>query len=114
MNGLLLTVDVAHPPRHPDVVEAELDDAAARVRRSAAHRVLKIVHGYGASGRGGSTRDVVRNWAFRRRATFRSVIEGENYALEQAPTAELRLELGSYADPDLGGGNRGITIVWVK
>ncbi len=114
MSGSLLTVDVAHPPRHPDVVEAELDDAAARVRRSASHRVLKIVHGYGSSGRGGRTREVVRNWAFRRRAGFRSVIDGENYALDDGDTREIRLAVGAYADPDLGGGNRGITIVWVK
>ena len=114
MSGQLLTVDVAHPPRHPDVVEAELDDVVSRVLRSTAHRVLKIVHGYGASGRGGSTREGVRNWAFRRRSKFRSVIDGETYALENAATAALRLEVGAYADPDLGAGNRGITIVWVK
>jgi hypothetical protein len=114
VSGVLLTVDVAHPPRHPDVVEADLDDAAARVRRSASHRVLKIVHGYGSSGRGGSTREVARNWAFRRRPAFRALIEGERYALEDAATQELRLAVGTYADPDLGGGNRGITIVWVK
>lgn len=114
MTGALLTIDVAHPPRHPDVVEAELDDAAVSVRRSGAYRVLKIVHGYGSSGRGGSTRELVRNWAFRRRAGFRSVIEGERYSLDDAATAELRLAVGSYSDPDLGGGNRGITIVWVR
>ena len=114
MSGALVTVDVAHPPRHPDVVEAELDDAAARIRRSSSHRVLKVVHGYGSSGRGGNTREVVRNWAFRRRAGFRAVIEGESYALDDAATRELRIAVGSYTDQDLGGGNRGITIVWVK
>jgi hypothetical protein len=42
------------------------------------------------------------------------VIEGETYALDDAATGELRLTVGAYADPDLGAGNRGITIVWVK
>jgi hypothetical protein len=42
------------------------------------------------------------------------VIEGERYALDDAATRELRIAVGSYADQDLGGGNRGITIVWVK
>lgn len=114
MSGVLVTVDVAHPPRHPDDVEGELDEAAARVGRSGQHRVLKVVHGYGSSGRGGSTREVVRNWAFRRRARFRAVIAGESYALDDEATRALRLAVGSYADPDLGGANRGITIVWVK
>ena len=114
MKRCLLTVDVAHPPRHPDVVETELDRAADLVRSSASYRVMKIVHGYGSSGRGGSTREVARNWAYRRRRGFRSVIEGETYALDDAATCELRLTVGAYADPDLGAGNRGITIVWVK
>jgi hypothetical protein len=95
-------------------VEEELDDAAARIMRSESHRVLKVVHGYGSSGRGGTTREVVRNWAFRRRARFRAVIAGENYALDDEATRELRIAAGSYPDSDLGGANRGITIVWVK
>ena len=114
MSGALVTIDVAHPPRHPDDVEAELDDVAARVMRSESHRVLKVVHGYGSSGRGGTTREVVRNWAFRRRARFRAVIAGESYALDDEATRELRIEVGSYNDADLDGANRGITIVWVK
>lgn len=114
MKACLLTIDVAHPPRRPDVVEAELDEGVSRVRRSPEYRVLKIVHGYGASGRGGSTRELVRNWAFRRGGRFRAVIEGERYGLADGATAELRLEVGAYADADLGAGNRGITVVWVK
>jgi hypothetical protein len=111
---VLLAVDVAHPPRHPDVVEAELDGAVERIRQSGTLRVLKIVHGYGSSGRGGSTREVARNWAFRRGKRFRAVIDGEVYALEEPATQELRLGVGSYPDADLGGRNRGITIIWVK
>jgi hypothetical protein len=95
-------------------VEEELDDAAARIMRSASHRVLKVVHGYGSSGRGGTTREVVRNWAFRRGARFRAVIAGESYTLDDETTRELRIAVGSYADSDLGGANPGITIVWVK
>lgn len=114
MSGPVFTLDVAHPPRHPDAVEAELDDAARLVRLSSSYRVVKIVHGYGSSGRGGSTREVARNWAFRRRGGFRAVIEGERYALNDEATAEMRGALGLYADADLGSGNRGITVVWVK
>lgn len=110
----LHTVDVAHPPMPPDQVEAALLDAVGVVRNAPALRVLKIIHGHGSSGRGGSTKDVVRNWLFRQRSRVREVIEGEKYDLFDSATREMRAEAGNYADPDLGNANPGITIVWVK
>jgi hypothetical protein len=114
MSSLLHTLDVAHPPRHPDVVEQELVDAWSRVRRSSSLRVLKIIHGHGSSGKGGSTKEVVRNWTFRNRSKFRGVIDGENYSLYDRSTQEMRQEVGQYADTDLGKANPGITVVWTK
>lgn len=114
MSSLFLTVDVAHPPRHPDRVEGELLDAWSAVRNSPTQRVLKIIHGHGSTGRGGSTRDVVRNWVYRRKREFKAVIVGENYSLLDASTQELRKTLGDYRDEDLDRANPGITIVWVK
>jgi hypothetical protein len=110
----LLTIDVAHPPRHPDRVEEELLDAWQRVRNSSDLCVLKIIHGHGSRGKGGSTKDVVRNWAFRQKGKFLATIPGEEYALLQEVTARLRQEVGSFPDPDLGSANPGITIIWVK
>jgi hypothetical protein len=114
VTSVLLTVDVAHPPCPPGDVEELLLQAWGRVRNSATLRVMKIIHGYGSSGRGGTTRDVVRNWAFSRRTRFRMVINGEDYDVSDPPTQELRREVGAYDDPDLHGANPGITIVWVK
>jgi hypothetical protein len=110
----ILTIDVAHPSRHPDAVEDELLRAWSQVRNSPTLRVLKIIHGYGSSGKGGSTKDIVRNWAFRNRNKFREIVDGESYSLYNAATQEMRKEVGAYADADLGAGNAGITIVWVK
>jgi hypothetical protein len=110
----VLTVDVAHPPRHPDVVEEELIEAWSKIRNSPSLRILKIIHGRGASGRGGSTRDIVRNWAFRQQAKCRAVIEGESYTLSDRRTQELRREVGQFPDDDLDGVNSGITILWIK
>ena len=110
----MLTIDVAHPPRHPDVVEQQLTEAWSKVRNSSTLRVLKIVHGHGSSGKGGSTKDVVRNWAFRNRGRFKSIIEGEHYSMYDADTQEMRDEVGTFSDFDLENANPGVTLVWIK
>ncbi len=112
--SILYIIDVAHPPRHPDNVEEELVQAWSHVRNSSTLRVLKIVHGYGSHGQGGSTKELVRNWVFQNRLKFRNTIDGENYTLHNAATAELRKELGAYEDSDLNAANPGIVVVWVK
>jgi len=109
----LLTIDVAHPPRHPDQVEQELLDAWQKVRNSPDLRVLKIIHGHGSTGKGGATRETVRNWLYRHRAKFVAVIAGEDYTLSNEDAARLRSEVGAFPDPDLGSPNPGLTIVWV-
>jgi hypothetical protein len=114
MSSPVLTVDVAHPPRHPDLVEQELLDAWQKVRNSSDLGILKIIHGYGRSGKGGSTRAFVRDWAFRHRHRFLAVIPGEEFALTHDATAQLRKEAGNFPDADLGNSNAGMTIVWVK
>jgi hypothetical protein len=110
----ILTIDVAHPPRSAAAVERDLLDAWNQVRNSPGLRILKIIHGHGSSGKGGSTRLVVRNWAFQNRERFRAVIEGEAYEVFDEQTAALRTTVGQVPDSDLGSGNPGITIVWIK
>jgi hypothetical protein len=113
MHSLILTIDVAHPPRHPDDVEEELLRAWTHVRNSSSLRILKVIHGYGSTGKGGTTKDVVRNWIFRNRNKFKQTIDGENYSLYNATTQEMQKHIGAYADSDLDSGNGGITVVWV-
>jgi hypothetical protein len=107
-------LDVAHPPRHPDAVEAELLRAVGELRNLPSPAIVKVVHGYGSKGRGGTTKEVVRNWLFRQRRQLRAVIEGERYGLFDPETISMRNEAGATPDPDLGAANPGITIVWVK
>lgn len=114
MNPAFTVLDVAHPPRSADAVEQELFEELQALRRSATHRVLKIVHGYGSGGKGGATRETVRNWAFRQRRLLRAVIEGERYELFGGETRELAGEIGPLDDPDCGAGNPGITLLWVR
>ncbi len=114
MSSPLHTIDVAHPPRHPDAAEHDLLDALDHVRRSDSSRVLKIIHGYGSSGRGGSTKEIVKNALFRQRSRCLAIIEGERYGLLDPDTAALRAEVGRFPDEDLDAANPGITVVWVK
>jgi hypothetical protein len=112
--GVLLTVDFAHPPMRPEEVERALAAAIGDVRSGATLRVLKIIHGWGSRGRGGSTQDTVRNWLFRHGGNLRGVIEGEQFASLDPRVRDLLLEVDLSADPDLNRFNRGITIVWVR
>ncbi len=114
MASPLLVIDVAHPPRHPDLVEQELLDAWQKIRNSPGLCVLKIIHGHGSKGKGGSTKDTVRNWAFRQRGKFVAVIPGEEYSLFDDDTARMRKEVGPFVDPDLDAPNPGITVIWIK
>ena len=114
MSSVLLTIDVAHPPRRPEEVENDLLDAWETVRNSPALRLVKIIHGYGSGGKGGATREWVRNWAFTHRGRFRGILNGEDYTLHDSRTQALRREIGQYSDTDLTMANPGITIIWVK
>ncbi len=114
MSEPLLAIDVAHPPRPQQAVEDDLHEALNRIRSSGDLRVLKIIHGYGASGKGGVTKSVVKNWLFRRRGVVRAIIPGESYDVLDRDTQAMRVEVGQFGDPDLGSGNRGITVVWVR
>jgi len=110
----LLTIDLGHPPAPADEVESLLLDALTRVRNSPGLHLLKVIHGYGSTGKGGSTREVVRNWLYRHPTWSRMVVAGENYSLFNADLRPLCEELGTFDDPDLGSANPGFTLVWVR
>jgi hypothetical protein len=109
-----LVIDVAHPPRPPEQVETELAAALTKVRNSSTLRAIKVIHGYGSHGRGGSTKETVQNWAYQFRRRCRAVIAGENYTIFDAETQRMRQACGQISDPDLGGNNPGLTLIWVK
>lgn len=114
MTRAVAVIDVAHPPLPAEDVERVLGDALRAARAGGEHRVLKVVHGWGSGGRGGATRETVRNWLFRRRGAVRAVIDGERFASLEPVTRELLLEVDLSADPDLNRANPGISLVWVR
>jgi hypothetical protein len=59
-------------------------------------------------------KQVVHNWAYRNRAYLRAVIPGEEYHLHNPVIQEMRKICGQVSDPDLGGLNPGMTLIWIK
>ena len=114
MAKFIYTIDVAHPPLEPEIVEKKLLAALLLVRNHAQLRVIKVIHGYGSSGHGGHTRETESNWAYSNRKHLTETIYGEEYSLFDAKTQSMRDECGELADPDLGQHNPGITLLWVK
>jgi hypothetical protein len=108
------TIDIAHPPLKSDDAEQLLENELQNVPLSNKQYVLKIIHGHGSYDRPGVLKEVVRNWAYRNRAKLSAVIPGEEYSMFDYNTIEMRKVCGQISDPDLGAGNPGITLIWVK
>jgi hypothetical protein len=106
---IVLTIDVAHPPRKPDLVEEELEEALSKVSRTSSLRIVKIIHG-----KNGTTKENVRNWAYKQRRRLQGIIYGEDYDLFEKTTQNMRLDCGAFPDKDIGSGNNGIIILWIK
>jgi hypothetical protein len=99
------------PPVHVALLrlEAELESA-----RRSGETVIKIVHGYGSSGEGGDIRIAVQarlgEWVSGGRIA--GSVFGESWAKSDETTWHLLREHPELKrDPDLGRGNRGITIM---
>jgi hypothetical protein len=100
-----------------------LDEARKRVieetRRAKREgvRVLKIIHGYGSSGKGGKLNFGLRkSFALRKHeGVIRDFIAGEDFSIFN-PTVLTLLEAVPElrGDPDLNATNEGITVLWLK
>ncbi len=87
-----------------------------QVKRSGA-RVLKVIHGYGSSGKGGALCVGLRkSFGLRKKeGVIKDAIAGEDFSIFNEPVLDL-LEAAPElrGDPDLGATNEGITIRWLK
>lgn len=98
----------------PEVREAlqRLDRELALAHQSKL-TLLKLIHGYGSSGAGGDIRIAVqkRLTMMVESGQIRGCIFGENWSKSDETTWRLLQSHGDLKkDPDLGRGNRGITI----
>ena len=80
-------------------------------------RVLKVIHGYGSSGKGGALCVGLRkSFGLRKKeGVIKDFIAGENFTIFN-PTALALLEAVPElrGDPDLGATNEGVTVLWLK
>jgi len=87
-----------------------------RAKREGA-RVLKVIHGYGSSGKGGKLNHGLRkSFALRKKeGVIKEFIAGEDFSIfEQRVLALLEAVPEVRGDPDLDATNEGVTVLWLK
>jgi hypothetical protein len=80
-------------------------------------RVLKIIHGYGSSGKGGTLCVGLRKSFLLRRkeGVIKDFIAGERFSIFNDTTLDLLQAVPEMrGDPDLDATNEGVTVVWLK
>ncbi len=100
-----------------------LDEArrlvASEIKRATREgvRALKVIHGYGSSGKGGALCVGLRK-SFRLRkkeGAIKEFVAGEEFTIfNETVLALLEAVPELRGDPDLGATNEGITILWLK
>ena len=100
-----------------------LDEARRRVieeirkARRDGVRVLRIIHGYGSTGRGGKLCHGLRkSFGLRKKeGVIKDFIPGEDFSIFNGTTLSLlEAEPELRNDPDLDATNAGVTVVWLK
>jgi len=119
-------VDPASAKHRTFNVEADLpslDEARRQVmeeiRRAKQDRVrvLKVIHGWGSSGKGGTLCHGLRkSFAMRKKeGVIRDFTPGEDFSIfNKTVLAMLDAVPGLSGDPDLNQTNEGMTMVWLK
>ncbi len=80
-------------------------------------KVLKVIHGYGSSGKGGALCVGLRkSFGLRKKeGVIKAFIAGENFTIFNAAALDLLEAVPELrGDPDLGATNEGVTILWLK
>ena len=99
----------------PEVPEAlQRMDRELSLARQSKLTLLELIHGYGSTGTGGDIRIAVQKRLVEmvQSAQIRGCIFGENWSKSDETTWKLLQSNNDLKnDPDLGRGNRGITIV---
>ena len=96
-----------------DQARQKLETALAKAKKDGVTAV-KIIHGYGSSGQGGVLRFAVRGYLrqMKDRKQIAMFVNGETFSQFEERSRELLRRLPELVvDPDLGRGNKGITLV---
>jgi hypothetical protein len=91
--------------------------AELRAAKREGVRVLKVIHGYGSTGKGGRLCVGLRkSFGLRRKeGVIREFIPGEDFEVFDQTTLKLLEEVPEMrGDCDLGRMNEGVTVVWIR
>jgi hypothetical protein len=80
-------------------------------------RILKVIHGYGSSGKGGALCVGLRkSFKLRKKeGVIRDFVPGEDFSIFNATVlAMLEAAPDLRGDPDLNATNEGVTVIWLK
>jgi hypothetical protein len=80
-------------------------------------RVLKVIHGYGSSGKGGALCVGLRkSFALRKKeGAIREFVPGEDFSIFNRATLGLLETVPELrGDPDLDATNEGVTLLWLR
>jgi hypothetical protein len=108
---VLINLEDGRPTRHEAVLR--LGHELHKARQSQV-QIVKIIHGYGSSGVGGTLRFAVWNELrqMKERGEIRAYCSGEDWRISNEIAWEiLKKHPALKKDSDLGRGNKGITIV---
>jgi hypothetical protein len=87
-----------------------------RAKREGA-RVLKVIHGYGSSGKGGALCiGLCKSFGLRKKeGLIKDFVAGEDFSIFNDTVLDLLEAVPELRrDPDLGATNEGVTILWLK
>lgn len=109
-----LNLEQGFPTR--DEARLRLESAIAQAKKDGVLAV-KIIHGYGSSGKGGVLRFAVRGYLrqMKDHGEIALFVNGESFSQFDERSRELlRRQPDLLVDQDLGSGNKGVTLVLIK
>ena len=102
----------------PTVEEArQLVIAEIKRAKSERAKVLKVIHGYGSSGKGGALcAGLRRSFRLRKKeGVIKDFIAGEDFSIFNSTVLNLLDAVPELrSDPDLNATNEGVSILWLK
>jgi hypothetical protein len=96
-----------------DEARRRLEAAIVKARKDGL-QALKLIHGYGSSGQGGTLRFAIRGYLrqMKDRSEIALFVNGESFSQFDERSRELLRKVPQLLlDKDLGAGNKGITFV---
>jgi Smr domain len=109
-----INLEAGFPTR--DEARAKLESALAKAKKDGLAAV-KVIHGYGSSGQGGTLRFAIRGYLrqMKDRGDIALFVNGESFSQFEPRSREMLTKVPELVlDPDLGRGNKGVTLVLIR